>query len=59
MHVDLTTALREAAEDDATRVTALTGAGDYYCSGNDLSAFAGVTGGDIDARIKKASMNLE
>lgn len=35
-------ALEEAAADPNTVVTAITGAGDFYCSGNDLSNFTNI-----------------
>jgi enoyl-CoA hydratase/carnithine racemase len=37
MYIGLTKLLKEAAGDDRVVVTALTGAGDFYSSGNDLS----------------------
>ncbi|BFZ12575.1 hypothetical protein BsWGS_15614 [Bradybaena similaris] len=42
MYVDIGKALKEAAEDDAYSIAVLTGTGDYYCSGNDLSNFTNV-----------------
>ncbi|XP_042211878.1 enoyl-CoA delta isomerase 2-like [Homarus americanus] len=35
-------ALKEAGEDPNTVITAITGSGDYYCSGNDLSNFTNI-----------------
>ena len=40
MYSEIKTALKEAGEDDNVVITMLTGAGSYYCSGNDLSNFA-------------------
>ena len=40
MYTDVQNALRAAGEDGSVRVALLTGAGDYFCSGNDLSNFA-------------------
>ena len=40
MYKEVQHALREAGEEDSVVVTVITGAGDYYCSGNDLSNFA-------------------
>jgi enoyl-CoA hydratase/carnithine racemase len=37
MYNGLTKLLKEAAADDRVVITALTGAGDFYSSGNDLS----------------------
>lgn len=37
MYVGLTRLLKEAAVDDRVVITALTGAGDFYSSGNDIS----------------------
>jgi len=42
MYEDIATALDEAAKDDSVSVAVLTGTGDYYCSGNDLSNFTNV-----------------
>ena len=39
MYREIQEALKVAGEDDRVVVTLLTGAGDYYCSGNDLSNF--------------------
>ena len=40
MYKEVQHALLAAGEDDSVVVTVITGAGDYYCSGNDLSNFA-------------------
>lgn len=40
MYHELQTALRDASEDPSVRVALLTGRGDYYSSGNDLSNFS-------------------
>ena len=40
MYKEVQHALCEAGEEDSVVVTVITGAGDYYCSGNDLSNFA-------------------
>lgn len=42
MYEEIIVALNEAAKDD-TSLTVITGAGDYYCSGNDLGNFANIT----------------
>lgn len=39
MYQELMTALEEAGKNDACVVAVLTGSGNYYCSGNDLSNF--------------------
>lgn len=39
MYTAIGDTLKSAAEDDACKVVILTGAGDWYCSGNDLSNF--------------------
>jgi peroxisomal 3,2-trans-enoyl-CoA isomerase len=60
MYADIAAALKDAAEDENTKVTVLTGAGNYYCSGNDLSNFQSMSSGeDIEALTKKASINLQ
>ncbi|KAL5467667.1 hypothetical protein EMCRGX_G031930 [Ephydatia muelleri] len=40
MYSEIQEAMKAAGEDKSVVVTVLTGAGDYYCSGNDLSNFA-------------------
>ena len=42
MYEEWILALKEAADDKSTVVTAITGAGDYFCSGNDLSNFMNI-----------------
>ena len=39
MYQELMTALEEAGKNDACVDAMITGTGDYYCSGNDLSNF--------------------
>ena len=39
MYGEVQSALESAGQDDSVVCTVLTGAGDYYCSGNDLSNF--------------------
>ena len=40
MYTEVQHALQAAGDDSSVVVTVLTGAGDYYSSGNDLSNFA-------------------
>jgi peroxisomal 3,2-trans-enoyl-CoA isomerase len=40
MYQEWIDALEDAANDKSCVLTVVTGAGDYYCSGNDLSNFA-------------------
>ena len=40
MYQEVQHALQTAGKEDSVVVTVITGAGDYYCSGNDLSNFA-------------------
>ncbi|CAH1778831.1 unnamed protein product, partial [Owenia fusiformis] len=42
MYEEIGNALEEAAKDPSVVVAAVTGAGDYYCSGNDLTNFMNV-----------------
>ena len=42
MYSEVQHALEEAAEIDSIVVAMLTGAGNYYCSGNDLSNFTNI-----------------
>jgi peroxisomal 3,2-trans-enoyl-CoA isomerase len=52
LYIDFLTVLRDARLSETVRVVVLTGAGDYYSSGNDLSNFMSVDMSDQDA-IKK------
>ncbi|XP_046328196.1 enoyl-CoA delta isomerase 2-like isoform X1 [Haliotis rufescens] len=40
-------ALNEASQDKSVSIAVVTGAGDYYCSGNDLANFANIKPSDI------------
>ena len=42
MYAEVQQALEEAGADDSVVLTILTGAGEYYCSGNDLSNFMNI-----------------
>lgn len=49
LYIDFLAVLREARISETIRVVILTGAGDYYSSGNDLSNFMTVDMGDSEA----------
>jgi enoyl-CoA hydratase/carnithine racemase len=58
MYRDMALALQEAAADPKTNITAVTGAGDFYSSGNDLTALVYLTSGDKETnneRIKESA----
>ncbi|XP_059477990.1 enoyl-CoA delta isomerase 2-like [Neocloeon triangulifer] len=63
VYESVTRALQEAAADPETHVTALTGSGDFYSSGNDLSSTTdGLMSGDGDeimTKIKQAAQTLK
>ncbi len=42
MYSEVQQALIEAGEDEGVNVAMITGAGGYYCSGNDLSNFMNI-----------------
>ena len=42
MYSEVQQALREAGDDESVVLVVLTGAGEYYCSGNDVSNFANI-----------------
>ncbi|XP_071520175.1 enoyl-CoA delta isomerase 2-like isoform X1 [Panulirus ornatus] len=52
-------ALKEAAEDPSTVVTAITGSGNYYCSGNDLSNFTNINPDNMHEYAKDAGLLLK
>lgn len=58
MYDEWVAALQEAAEDPNTVVTAITGAGNYYCSGNDLSNFANINPNDMQQKAKDSGVLL-
>ncbi|KAM3840371.1 enoyl-CoA delta isomerase 2 isoform 2-T3 [Vipera latastei] len=58
MYHEIMQALEEAAKDDSS-LTVLTGNGDYYCSGNDLSNFAQVSPGDMEESAKNSAAMLK
>lgn len=51
MYVEIITALEQAAKDDSV-ITVLTGAGDFYCSGNDLTNFTKIPEGGVEQMAK-------
>lgn len=42
MYDDIASLLNSSATNPAVKVTMVTGTGDYYCSGNDLSNFMSI-----------------
>lgn len=58
MYNEWIAALEEAANDSDTVVTAITGAGNYYCSGNDLSNFTNITPENMHAYSKESGVLL-
>jgi enoyl-CoA hydratase/carnithine racemase len=55
MYIGLTRLLKEAAMDDRVVITALTGAGDFYSSGNDISnVLEAVYSADVAKTIKQS-----
>ncbi|XP_026570816.1 enoyl-CoA delta isomerase 2, mitochondrial isoform X2 [Pseudonaja textilis] len=58
MYNEIMKALEEAANDDST-ITVLTGNGDYYCSGNDLSNFTQISPGGIEESAKNSAALLK
>ncbi|XP_039725357.1 enoyl-CoA delta isomerase 2 isoform X1 [Pteropus medius] len=57
MYQEIILALKAASKDDST-ITVLTGNGDYYCSGNDLSNFTDVLSGEIEEKVKSIAILL-
>ena len=59
MYNEIRTALVAAGEDDRVVCTLLTGAGDYYCSGNDLSLFTQIPPEGPQKLAAEAKENLK
>ncbi|XP_069112207.1 enoyl-CoA delta isomerase 2-like [Argopecten irradians] len=59
MYEEIGNALREAGQDDSVVLAALTGSGDYYCSGNDLGNFMNVPPDGIADMAKNGGVILE
>ena len=59
MYAEWQAALEEAAEDPHTSITAITGAGDFYCSGNDLSNFTKIPEGGPEQLARESAVILE
>ncbi|XP_034416017.1 enoyl-CoA delta isomerase 2, mitochondrial isoform X1 [Cyclopterus lumpus] len=52
MYNDIIAALDQAAKDDSV-ITVFTGAGDFYCSGNDLSNFTNIPEGGVEELARR------
>ncbi|KAM7369536.1 hypothetical protein PAMP_010853 [Pampus punctatissimus] len=52
MYVEIIAALEQAAK-DASIITVFTGAGDFYCSGNDLTNFTKIPEGGVEQMAKQ------
>ncbi|CAL4060830.1 unnamed protein product [Meganyctiphanes norvegica] len=58
MYLEWIAALEEATADPGTVIVAITGAGDYYCSGNDLSNFMNIPEGGIQQKAVDSGVLL-
>uniref|UniRef100_A0A1A7WR13 Enoyl-CoA delta isomerase 2 n=1 Tax=Iconisemion striatum TaxID=60296 RepID=A0A1A7WR13_9TELE len=54
MYNEIIAALEQAAKDDSA-ITVFTGAGDFYCSGNDLTSFTRIPEGGVEAAAKQGA----
>ncbi|XP_067341713.1 enoyl-CoA delta isomerase 2, mitochondrial isoform X2 [Channa argus] len=52
MYNEIIAALEQAAKDDSV-ITVFTGAGDFYCSGNDLSNFTNIPQGGVEDMARR------
>lgn len=59
MYQMITKTLRESNDDDAVNIVVLTGAGDFFCSGNDLGNFMNVTDPAAMAKAGKEILQYE
>ncbi|XP_029003771.1 enoyl-CoA delta isomerase 2, mitochondrial isoform X2 [Betta splendens] len=53
MYTEITAALEQAAKDDSV-LTVFTGAGDFYCSGNDLNNFTKIPEGGVEDLARRS-----
>ncbi|XP_043575422.1 enoyl-CoA delta isomerase 2, mitochondrial isoform X2 [Chiloscyllium plagiosum] len=58
MYEEIMKALEQAAKDDST-LTVMTGSGDYYCSGNDLSNFTDIGPEGVEQKSKNSGELLK
>ena len=59
MYDEWVEALAEAAADPKTVITAVTGAGKYFCSGNDLSNFMNIDMSKMHEISKESGVLLQ
>ncbi|PVD21160.1 hypothetical protein C0Q70_19327 [Pomacea canaliculata] len=59
MYDNIAETLKEAADDKNIAVAVITGAGDYYCSGNDLANFTNVTPEQVPEMARKGKVVLQ
>lgn len=57
-YIEITNALKDASQDESITIVALTGVGNYYSSGNDISASLKYEG-NLDEIFENASKILE
>ncbi|XP_062952609.1 enoyl-CoA delta isomerase 2 isoform X3 [Cynocephalus volans] len=57
MYQEIMLALKAASKDDSA-ITVLTGNGDYYSSGNDLSNFTDIPSGGVEEKAKNSALFL-
>ncbi|XP_004312409.1 enoyl-CoA delta isomerase 2 isoform X1 [Tursiops truncatus] len=57
MYHDIILALEAASKDDSA-ITVLTGNGDYYCSGNDLTNFTDIPPGGVEEKARSGAVLL-
>nr|XP_020772588.1 enoyl-CoA delta isomerase 2, mitochondrial isoform X3 [Odocoileus virginianus texanus] len=57
MYHDIIAALQAASKDEST-ITVLTGSGDYYCSGNDLTNFTHLSAGGLEEMARSGEVLL-
>ncbi|OWF34767.1 enoyl-CoA delta isomerase 2, mitochondrial-like [Mizuhopecten yessoensis] len=59
MYEEIGNALNEAGQDDSVVLAVLTGAGDYYCSGNDLGNFMNIPPDGVAKMAEEGGVILE
>jgi len=59
MYKEIPRAMKLASDDDSVVLTVLTGAGDYYSSGNDLAGYQNEFMENVEESVRMAADRIE